>query len=101
MQHIRGNDIAMIFQDPMTSLNPVYKIGKQVGEGLRPVSYTHLAAKTPFLDSLDEKYPHTTLGASGEDVGLPHGQMGNSEVGHLNICLLYTSVRGYGLFLHR
>ena len=35
MQHIRGNDIAMIFQDPMTSLNPVYKIGKQVGEGLR------------------------------------------------------------------
>ena len=34
MQHIRGNDIAMIFQDPMTSLNPVYKIGKQVGEGL-------------------------------------------------------------------
>ncbi len=35
MQHIRGNDIAMIFQDPMTSLNPVYKIGEQVGEGLR------------------------------------------------------------------
>ena len=36
------------------------------------------AAKTPFLDSLYEKYPHTTLGASGEDVGLPDGQMGNS-----------------------
>lgn len=35
MQHVRGNDIAMIFQDPMTSLNPVYKVGKQVGEGLR------------------------------------------------------------------
>lgn len=35
MQQIRGNDIAMVFQDPMTSLNPVYKIGKQVGEGLR------------------------------------------------------------------
>ena len=35
MQRVRGNDIAMIFQDPMTSLNPVYKIGKQVGEGLR------------------------------------------------------------------
>lgn len=31
MQHVRGNDIAMIFQDPMTSLNPVYKIGRQVG----------------------------------------------------------------------
>ncbi|AEB07348.1 oligopeptide/dipeptide ABC transporter, ATPase subunit [Coriobacterium glomerans PW2] len=35
LRHIRGNDIAMIFQDPMTSLNPVYKIGRQVGEGLR------------------------------------------------------------------
>ena len=43
------------------------------------------AANTPFLDSLYEQYPHTTLGASGEDVGLPAGQMGNSEVGHLNI----------------
>ena len=43
------------------------------------------SAKTPFLDSLYAKYPHTTLGASGEDVGLPDGQMGNSEVGHLNI----------------
>lgn len=42
-------------------------------------------AKTPFLDSLYASYPHTTLGASGEDVGLPEGQMGNSEVGHLNI----------------
>ncbi len=35
MQHIRGNDIAMVFQDPMTSLNPVYTIGHQIGEGLR------------------------------------------------------------------
>lgn len=35
MQKLRGNDIAMIFQDPMSSLNPVYRIGKQVGEGLR------------------------------------------------------------------
>lgn len=35
MEAIRGRDISMIFQDPMTSLNPVYKIGKQVGEGLR------------------------------------------------------------------
>ncbi len=43
------------------------------------------AANTPFIDSLYAKYPHTTLGASGEDVGLPDGQMGNSEVGHLNI----------------
>ncbi len=42
-------------------------------------------AKTPVMDSLLEKYPHSTLNASGEAVGLPDGQMGNSEVGHLNI----------------
>ena len=42
-------------------------------------------AKMPFLDGLYQKYPHMQLGASGEDVGLPEGQMGNSEVGHLNI----------------
>ena len=40
---------------------------------------------TPFMDSLLEKFPHSQLDASGEDVGLPNGQMGNSEVGHLNI----------------
>ncbi len=40
---------------------------------------------TPYWDSLVEIYPHSQLGASGEDVGLPDGQMGNSEVGHLNI----------------
>lgn len=44
-----------------------------------------LAAKTPVLDSLLETYPSTFLEASGESVGLPAGQMGNSEVGHLNI----------------
>ena len=42
-------------------------------------------APTPFIDSLWEKYPHSQLLASGENVGLPDGQMGNSEVGHLNI----------------
>ncbi|WP_340113366.1 2,3-bisphosphoglycerate-independent phosphoglycerate mutase [Maribellus mangrovi] len=42
-------------------------------------------APTPFMDSLMEKYPHSQLLASGENVGLPDGQMGNSEVGHLNI----------------
>ncbi len=35
MQSVRGNDIAMVFQDPMSSLNPVYRIGRQLGEGLR------------------------------------------------------------------
>lgn len=42
-------------------------------------------AKTPFVDSLYTKYPHATLEASGLAVGLPEGQMGNSEVGHMNI----------------
>lgn len=40
---------------------------------------------TPFVDELLSKYPHTQIGASGLDVGLPDGQMGNSEVGHLNM----------------
>ena len=40
---------------------------------------------TPFMDHLDATYPHSQLLASGENVGLPDGQMGNSEVGHLNI----------------
>ncbi len=43
------------------------------------------AAKTPVLDRLFAEYAHTTLSASGLDVGLPDGQMGNSEVGHTNI----------------
>ncbi len=42
-------------------------------------------AKTPFVGSLYAKYPNTTLVTCGEAVGLPEGQMGNSEVGHLNL----------------
>lgn len=42
-------------------------------------------AKTPFVSSLYNKYPNTTLVTWGEQVGLPEGQMGNSEVGHLNL----------------
>ncbi len=42
-------------------------------------------ANTPFVDSLYAKYPNSTLVTCGEAVGLPDGQMGNSEVGHLNI----------------
>ena len=42
-------------------------------------------AETPVFDGLWARFPHTTLEASGEAVGLPHGQMGNSEVGHLTI----------------
>ena len=43
------------------------------------------AAKTPVLDELMRTYPYTTINASGMAVGLPEGQMGNSEVGHTNI----------------
>ncbi len=42
-------------------------------------------ARTPFVSSLYKQYPNTTLVACGEAVGLPDGQMGNSEVGHLNL----------------
>jgi 2,3-bisphosphoglycerate-independent phosphoglycerate mutase len=44
-----------------------------------------LLAKTPYHDALYQKYPWSRLSASGMDVGLPEGQMGNSEVGHLNL----------------
>jgi 2,3-bisphosphoglycerate-independent phosphoglycerate mutase len=42
-------------------------------------------SQTPFVNSLYDRYPHTTLTTCGELVGLPDGQMGNSEVGHLNL----------------
>ena len=42
-------------------------------------------AKTPYIKSLYSKYPHSKLEASGLAVGLPAGQMGNSEVGHMNL----------------
>src|SRR4029077_4473416 len=44
-----------------------------------------LLAPTPFHDKLCRDYPGSKLSASGSDVGLPEGQMGNSEVGHLNL----------------
>lgn len=55
------------------------------GHGPRPADSAIAQAHTPFMDSLYEKYPHTELTTFGEEVGLPEGQMGNSEVGHLNI----------------
>lgn len=55
------------------------------GENPRTQANAIKEAQTPFLDSLFQDYPHATLLASGEAVGLPEGQMGTSEVGHLNI----------------
>ena len=57
------------------------------GFGLNPAEYGNAvkAASTPNLDKIFKTYPHISLKASGLAVGLPAGQMGNSEVGHLNI----------------
>ncbi len=57
------------------------------GWGLRPERENNAVAlgHTPNFDRIMAEYPHATLAAHGEDVGLPAGQMGNSEVGHMNI----------------
>jgi len=57
------------------------------GYGIRKETYGNAiaAAKKPHLDALFKMYPNTLIYASGEAVGLPDGQMGNSEVGHMNI----------------
>lgn len=55
------------------------------GLGDQTTSDAIFNAQTPFFDSLMQHYPNATLLTSGEAVGLPDGQMGNSEVGHLNI----------------
>ena len=63
------------------------------GWGINPDSPEHaerdgdatVLAETPYTDALLARYPHGRLSASGMDVGLPPGQMGNSEVGHLNL----------------
>jgi len=55
------------------------------GYGKQDNSDAAYAANTPFFDSLLQQYPNAKLEASGEAVGLPAGQMGNSEVGHMNL----------------
>ncbi len=55
------------------------------GLGKIPSADAILQANTPCFDSLWKSYPHSTLVTFGEDVGLPEGQMGNSEVGHMNL----------------
>ena len=57
------------------------------GVGIRKESHGNAVRKasTKILDNLIKSYPHSLLEASGEPVGLPNGQMGNSEVGHSNI----------------
>jgi 2,3-bisphosphoglycerate-independent phosphoglycerate mutase len=57
------------------------------GWGVSPTDTGNAIAQAniPFIKSLSAKYPHTTVSASGESVGLPHGEDGNTETGHLNI----------------
>lgn len=55
------------------------------GKGKVPASDAILAAKTSYVDSLYKNYPNSELVTFGQEVGLPEGQFGNSEVGHLNI----------------
>ena len=55
------------------------------GEGKQDRTNAIYTAGQPHIEKLRKAYPHSTLSTSGEDVGLPDGQMGNSEVGHLNI----------------
>lgn len=64
----------------LNGLNEKYTRAVTEKEGNAP-----LLAHLPFHDHLYATYPMNTLSASGEDVGLPHGQMGNSEVGHMNL----------------
>ena len=55
------------------------------GNSLDPEVSAIDQARTPFIDSLYNEYAHSTLRTDGEYVGLPKGQMGNSEVGHMNL----------------
>ena len=55
--------------------------GVSTGKGRDAIA----GAMTPVMDRLTSLYPTTTLGAAGQDVGLPDNQIGNSEVGHLNL----------------
>ena len=55
------------------------------GKSSDPNACAITKAKTPYIDSLYKKYPNASLKTDGEEVGLPEGQMGHSEVGHLNL----------------
>src|SRR6476659_7947547 len=87
-----GAGAAWLLDSRLMSKKPVVLIIRD-GWGINPGGRAHaeangdatLLARTPFHDHVYATYPHSTLSASGLDVGLPDGQMGNSEVGHLNL----------------
>jgi 2,3-bisphosphoglycerate-independent phosphoglycerate mutase len=69
------------------------------GLGLVPASDAIQQAKVPFVTSLYKHYPNATLVTCGEAVGLPEGQMGNSEVGHLILTFSSFHAKLISLFL--
>jgi 2,3-bisphosphoglycerate-independent phosphoglycerate mutase len=87
-QH-NGPDVPFLPAGPETKAIPLDSVLLVVldGWGLAPPGPGNAVslADTPVFDSLWQRYPHTQLDASGPSVGLPEGQMGNSEVGHLNL----------------
>src|SRR5437870_5548327 len=74
-------DLAKASDGRLAEVVIAYEPEWAIGTGGNAISQ----ASTPVFDRLWDRYPHTTLSASGRDVGLPDGQMGNSEVGHLNL----------------
>src|SRR5215469_9887498 len=68
---------------PMGKVALIILDGWGIGDGSKSDAIAN--SRTPFVNSLYKKYPHSKLNTSGENVGLPDGQMGNSEVGHINI----------------
>ena len=92
VRHIRGNRIAMIFQEPMTSLNPVIKCGKQVGEAL--LLHTHLSknvakqktielfsdVQLPHPEKVYHKYPHELSGGQKQRVMIAMAMSCNPDI---------------------
>ena len=75
---------AELLQDKMNN-KAILMILDGWGIGPNPAVSAIAKANTPFIDSCFEKFPHSTLDTFGLAVGLPEGQMGNSEVGHMNL----------------
>ena len=83
--NVNFEPIAPILLSEMSKKNAILIIMDGWGIGKVESADAIQHAKTPFVKSLYAKYPNSTLVTCGESVGLPEGQMGNSEVGHLNI----------------